>query len=100
MLSAPTSADDADDAAALRRPAERSPPARFAFPPGFNKDVRSFRINVDPPSHNIKQRPLFYYALTDGLLCGVVRARAKATSGSHALLDHPLATIAQPARHC
>ena len=48
-------------------------PDAFAFPAGYNKEVRSFTLNLDPPSCNIKTRPLFYYALTDGLLCGLVR---------------------------
>ena len=47
-------------------------PDAFAFPAGYNKEVRSFTLNLDPPSCNIKTRPLFYYALTDGLLCGLV----------------------------
>ena len=59
------------DAAALRADAPREA-FRFRFPAGHNKALRSMRLNLDPPAHNMQLRPLFYYALTDGLLCGVV----------------------------
>ena len=59
------------DAAALRADAAREA-FRFRFPAGHNKALRSMRLNLDPPAHNMQLRPLFYYALTDGLLCGVV----------------------------
>jgi pimeloyl-ACP methyl ester carboxylesterase len=52
--------------------AERGAERPFRFPPGFNKELRSYRLNIDPPAMNMKTRPLLYYALTDGLLCGLI----------------------------
>ena len=42
----------------------------FAFPDGYNDAIVPIRLNIDPPSTNIRARPLFYYAVTDRLLGG------------------------------
>ena len=52
---------------AEQRSRMRTPPPEFTFPTGFNKALRSYRLNLDPPSCNLQQRPLFYYALTEGI---------------------------------
>ncbi len=41
------------------------------------------KLNLDPPASNTLQRPLFYYAVTDLLVCGVITPllmRAQASS--------------------
>ena len=38
----------------------------FRFPPGHNDQLVGMRLNVDAPNTNMLQRPLLYYALTDG----------------------------------
>ena len=44
----------------------------FRFPPGHNDQLVGMRLNVDAPNTNMLQRPLLYYALTDGVLGGLV----------------------------
>lgn len=64
--------DGVSPAAASGREAAGAPAGEFRFQAGFNKAIRSMRLNLDPPSCNTQQRPLFYYALTDGLIGGLV----------------------------
>jgi len=45
---------------------------RFRFPEGWADEVRSMRINLDAPGDRIWARPLFYYAITDGVIGGLV----------------------------
>lgn len=45
---------------------------RFTFPAGHNSEVVAMRLNVDTPQTNMMQRPLFYYAISDALLGGLV----------------------------
>jgi len=44
----------------------------FRFPPGRNGAVKSMLLNIDPPARNIRPRPLFYYLISDVLVCGVI----------------------------
>ena len=44
----------------------------FRFPPGRNPSIKSMLLNIDPPARNIRPRPLFYYLISDVLVCGVI----------------------------
>ena len=60
-----------DEAMAMLESALTAPFRRpFAFPDGYNDAIVPIRLNIDPPSTNIRARPLFYYAVTDRLLGG------------------------------
>merc|ERR1719305_509649 len=48
------------------------PDAPFRFPPGRASGVTAMKLNLDPPASNTLPRPLFYYAVTDLLVCGVI----------------------------
>ena len=61
-----------DEALAMLEAALSTRRQPFTFPTGFHPRVVSMRLNADPPSTHIKPRPLFYYAVTDGLLGGLV----------------------------
>ena len=45
---------------------------RFSFPRGYDETILCMRLNLDPPAAHHRPRPLFYYGVTDGLLCGLV----------------------------
>ena len=44
----------------------------FRFPPGRTAHVTSMKLNLDPPAPNTRTRPLFYYFITDVLVCGLL----------------------------
>lgn len=43
----------------------------FHFPDGHVATIASMRLNRDPPSCNVRPRPLFYYAITDLAINGL-----------------------------
>jgi len=64
--------EELDEALAMLEAALSTRRQPFTFRPGFSPRVVSMRLNADLPSTHIKPRPLFYYAVTDGLLGGLV----------------------------
>ena len=44
----------------------------FGFRRGYDERIASMRLNSDPPARNIRPRPLLYYAVTDGIIGGLV----------------------------